>query len=135
MAFVTGNGATIAFGTSSYAAPIVNFSGLTRSREAIDASTLATTDDRVFIPEALVDNGEFTVTVQHTPGAMAPVDGASETITITLPASGSGVTTQGAFAFTGFVTSTALDEVANGSILTETYTVKISGAVTETPEA
>lgn len=135
MAFVTGNGATIAFGTSGYAAPIVSFSIDGRARAAIDASTLATTNERAFVPEALIDNGEVSVTVQHTPGALAPISADPEPITITLPASGSGVTTQGSFAFTGFITSDGGISVENGSIVEETLTIKIDGDISETAES
>lgn len=135
MAFVTGNGASITFGTSGYSAPIVNFAWAGRTRNPIDATTLASTNEYAYIPEALVDNGEVTLTVQHDPGAAAPISAVPETITIALPASGAGVTTPASFAFTGFITSNdPLGSVENGSIVVENITIKIDGAVTETAE-
>lgn len=128
---MTGNGVTIAFGTSSFTAEIVSFTPPGWSRESIETSHAGTTDAKTFMPADLVDYGELSMTIHFNPDLEPPVDGAAETITITF--AGGGAT----WAFSGFMTAYEpgdADGVGDEKIEAD-ITVKVSGAITVTPAA
>ena len=58
----TGNGATIAFGTSGFTGDIISISGLEVTKETIEVTTLAHTGRKRYIVDDLVEIGEVTVT-------------------------------------------------------------------------
>ena len=129
-------GATLAFGTSSYAPLITDIDGLEPTRSAIETSHigLSAYDSgfsafRTFIPGGLIDGGELSFDIVWNGGDEPPISGVVETITITFTGTGA---TDCAIAFPGFVTSYkfsgALDDRWTGSV-----TVKCAGEPTFTP--
>ena len=125
---LTGNGTTIAFGTSSFSANVYSIGGSTQTREALETTYLGTSGFKEFIPDALVDGGEAEIEFEWNPsfGTFPPISGAAETITITFPLL-SGETTNATLAGTGFLTSSTGPNVANGEIMRGTATVKFDG--------
>lgn len=80
-----GTGTTIVFGTSSFAAEVLQINGENVSRAVIDTSHMGTTGARTKMPGDLHDEGEVTMNIAFNPNNEIPVDAAVETITITFP--------------------------------------------------
>lgn len=136
MALQTGSGATIAFGTAGFTAKYTRIGGAELSREAIETTDLsvapasgATTGAyKTFVPDVLIDGGEFTCEFYWDPDSTGepPIDVlAAESITITYK---SGATMSGS----GFVTSYTSPEAEAGNLLSAEFTVKWAGAVSFT---
>jgi hypothetical protein len=131
-------GATIGFGTSTFAAKLtdLNFDGV--SRPAIDTTELSTTvastgeiGGRTFIPGGISDGGSLSIDLQFNPDDNPPIDAAAETITITFAASG-GNGTGANFAFSGFMTDWAMSGGGVDGLMSASATIKISGVITMT---
>lgn len=106
-----GTGATITFGTSSFTAQITNISLSGVSREVLDTSNLSTPiagsgkfGSKTFLAGDLVDPGSVTIEGHLNPDTVVPIEGASETITITFPVS-TGAPTAAKWVFPGQVIS------------------------------
>jgi hypothetical protein len=102
MATDIGTGTTITWGTSSFAAELLDLNWTGISRGAIPTSHMGTSGYHTKIPTDLIDGGEVEVDYHFDPTAanlQPPIAAAPETITIT-PAGGNDT-----FAFTGFVTA------------------------------
>lgn len=132
MACDVGTGITIAFGTSTFTADVVDFSPIfEQSVEQIDCTHQGSTA-RDFQPSDLKDYGECTMTINWTPGVVVPVGAAPEEITISFPLI-SGIT-KGTWVCDGFIsnyTATAtLEEKMEGEV-----TIKWTGAGTLTDES
>lgn len=141
MAIGTGHGATIAFGTSSFTASFLSIGSFEQTREALDNSHLGTTNYRSKTPGDLVEPGEFTLELFFNPedhgtsDDLPPITAAAETVTITLPISNSGNTTNAAFAGSAFVTSWGSPEMVTDSLMQSTVTVQWATGPTYTEEA
>lgn len=122
MALQTGNGVTIAFGTSGFTANYTRIGGTEMSREAIETTHLGTTDYKTFIPDALVDGGEFSCEFYWDPAmtTFPPISEDAETITITY-------TTGETLSGSGFLTSSTGPDAENGSILSGEFSIKWTG--------
>lgn len=123
-----GTGATITFSTSFFG-KILNLSWSGISRPALDTSHTGTTGGRTFTPGDLYDPGELQVEVLFAAETAAPITGAPETVTVTLPSEGAGNTST--WAATGFLTGfefqSPLEEMQRA-----TATIKFSGNITVT---
>jgi len=128
--------ASLGFGTSitfqsGFFAEItdVKISGI--ARESVDVTNFASTNGwKEFIPSEMKDGGELEVEIIHDTNDAAPVDQASETVTITFPLKGaesSGAT----YASSGFMTNYDIT-VPGEDKITATATIKFSGAPTVT---
>lgn len=101
-----GYGVSIAFGTSSFTADIIE----TPEFEEFTRTAIETTDHnvtngyRTFIPGDLLDPGGFNWQINFDPDTQPPISAAAETITITFPVP-SGSSNGATFACTGFLTS------------------------------
>lgn len=139
MAADSGNGATATFASWSFVASIVSITPGDESREALDVSSLASSNGyREFIEGDLVDAGEWVFTyIQDATDAdkTLPPDptsgtadgmGARDTVTITLPNQQSGGAAA-TFVFTGFVTSRALAPLENDTVQIGTFSIKPDG--------
>ncbi len=101
----SGHGATVTFGTSSWAESIITLGGLERTREAIESSHLglALNAEKTFISADLIGTSPMTITFQfdQSSGTFPPITGATETITVTYPLLAS-ESTNATLVFTGF---------------------------------
>lgn len=124
-----GTGATITF-SSSFFAKIKNINWTGIERPAIDTTNMATTTARTYVPGDLYDAGELEVEMLLAAETAAPITGAAETVTVTLPSEGAGSTSTWAASgfLTGFQFGAPLEEMQ-----TATATIKFSGAITVTP--
>ena len=124
----TGNGATITFGTSSYAAKVRSIEAWTESIDDLDVSTLDSTGFKRKITSDLKDAGNIKVNVLFDTFLAPPtIGGAPETITITLPLR-TGETTAGNYAGTAFVKEYSYPQLANGTIQEASYVICWTGA-------
>lgn len=126
MAVGTGQGLTVTFGTSSFAANIVGYTHPGASRAAVPTTHLGTTGGKTFIPSELYECTELQLRVQFdaaTLGALALIDDAAEVATITFP----GVS---ALTVTVFTTVITPAEVVAGAdnLMEATISWKPSGA-------
>lgn len=123
-----GTGATITF-SSSFFGKIRNISWSGISRPSIDTTHTGTTTARTFTPGDLYDAGELQVEVLFAAETAAPITGAAETVTVTLPSEGAGSTSTWAASgfLTGFEFQSPLEEMQ-----VATATIKFSGAITVT---
>jgi hypothetical protein len=139
MSALDGNGTSIVFATSAFAANIISVDGPSVSRESIDCTHLGTTKSMEFFPANLGDAGELSLEIEFDPDIAPPIaDNASandvaETITITWPLP-AGQSTAATWAFSGFATSYS-GGATSGERMTGSLTVKISGSITVTPSA
>ena len=125
---LTGNGTTIAFGTSGFTANIYSIGGSTQTREALETTYLGTSGFKEFIPDSLVDGGETEIEFEWNPSfsTFPPISAAAETITITFPLA-SGQITNATLAGTGFLTAATSGTATNGEIMRGTATIKWDG--------
>jgi hypothetical protein len=121
---LNGQGTTVAFATSKFAANKVRLSAPNPSRKAIPSSHLATTDWETFEPGDLVNPGEFRMDFEFDPGTTPPIDQAAEVITVTAKDGSTMV-------FTGFMTNYG-GEISMDDKMTGSATVKISGEIVYT---
>lgn len=127
-----GTGAAITF-QSGFFALITNISWSGWERQAIDISTMANTNNaRTFMPSDLHDAGTLEVEClwDADDGVKTAMTASSETVTITYPVQSGGMTAA-TRAASGFLIS-ASHEVPLEDKMTATYTIKLTGAVTET---
>lgn len=134
MAFATGHGSTIAFGTSGFTAAYRQIGGHTETREPLDTSHLGTTDYEESIPSDLADPGSVDLEwLYETTDGMPSITAPPETVIRTIPNSGGGsdVTFVGNAYWTSLTSPTSLtSEIMMGS-----GTLQCSGGWTETVEA
>lgn len=124
-----GHGTAITF-SSGFMAWITDVSASGMRREALETTNNSTTGARTFIPEKLVNYGEYRVSLLLKTSADPPIEGAAETITITWPME-TGGTTAPTWVGTGFMTAYEVAASMNG-IMTATATIKITGTITFT---
>jgi hypothetical protein len=119
-----GQGTTVVFGTSAFAANKVRIGAPNLSRKAISSSHLGTSGYETFEPGDLVNAGEIRIDFEFDPGVTPPIDQAAETITIT-DADGD------TMVFSGFMTNYG-GEIPMDDKMTGSATIKITGEVTYT---
>jgi hypothetical protein len=132
-----GTGATITFGTSSWAASIVSMNHSGMDRPSIPTSHLGTTVWNTFVAGDLTDPGELEIEYQADTSSVAstgtkypPIAKVAETVTVTLPTTAtSGNAT---FAGSGFVTSCSPFTIPLEELMVGSCTVKFAGAITRT---
>lgn len=119
-----GTGATMTFGTSSYAVEItgINLSGV--SRAVIDTTHLGTTGARTKRPGDLYEPGTIQCEIHWDPDEQPPITGAEETVTLTFPIE-AGNSSGASLAATGFISefsaAVPLEDKMTGS-----YTVQLA---------
>lgn len=118
-----GQGTTITFGTSGFAARLIGVNGPDIKREAIESSVMATTDWKEFIMAALTDGGEVSIDVEHDGSDDPPATSAAETITINWGGLGN------SWSFSGGMTGYS-PKAAMGERMQATMTIKVCGAIT-----
>lgn len=126
-----GTGTTITFGTSSWTANVTNLSHDGNEREAFDTTHLGTAavganelNNKTYLLSEVVDGGEITLDAHFNPDDPPPIGDAAETITITF----NGGST---YVFSGGVISNS-SAVPNDGLMTQSLTIKVCGAITET---
>ena len=124
----TGNGTTLTFATSGFTANIYSIAGATFTRDALETTHLGTTGFKEYVPDDLVEPGEFEIEFEWNQSfsTFPPISAAAETITVTYPLK-TGETTNATLAGTGFLTSTTGPNVTNGEIMRGTSVVKFTG--------
>lgn len=125
---MTGNGTTLTFGTSGFTANIYTISGTEQSREALEDSHIGTTGEKTYIADDLIEPGQFDIEFEwdQSFSTFPPISHAAETVTVTFPLK-SGETTNATLAGSGFLISSSGPEVANGTIMRGSATVKWDG--------
>lgn len=122
-----GDGTTIVFGTSAFAANVDSIRWSGQSRDMIDMSHVATTGGMPFLPSDMYDPGTLQLELHHDPDVDPPLTGAMETITVTFPLRGG--TTAATFVATGAVQSYDFN-IAKREKISASMTVKLSGTPT-----
>jgi len=117
-----GHGTTITFGTSGFAAKLIDVEGPGEERVAIDVTTM---DSSVIeYLESLVDGGSVNCTFQYLGSDDPPIDAAAEDITVDWAGAGAGHKTE----FSGFMTGFN-PRAASRERMTANATIKVAGAV------
>ena len=135
MAFknVTGNGLTVAFGTTTAYDTVniedVSYDGI--STEDIDVSHLGSTGYRDYIPGDLKEGGTITVSIQHDDNNPTLPVHVTETVTITPPIPDTAHGTSGTAAFAGYINNVSWT-YSNDDKVAGSYTIKVAGDVTFT---
>lgn len=101
----TAVGTTITFGTSGFTASYEEIDAGEDTRSPIEVTDLASTNQKEFMPEDLIDPGETTAIFQWNQsfGTFPPITAARETVTITYPLK-TGESTAAKVAGTAFLT-------------------------------
>ena len=121
---VDGLGTTITFGTTGFAANLIDIDGPGMERAVIDITHMGTTTAMAFIPAGLYDGGSVNITFEFNGADDAPIDQVAETITIDW----SGATGSGSYSFSGFMTNYK-PSAKMGDRMTAEATLKVTGAV------
>lgn len=121
----TGLGTTIVFGTSAFAAKIIDIGQVASvSRSTLDASNMASTSWMDKLLQELADPGELQFEIEYDGDVDPPVTGAAETVTIDIRGQGTGYKITGSGAMTGFTPG-----VPHQDKMTAQITVSWLGAV------
>jgi hypothetical protein len=132
-------GTTITFGTSAFAANVLDITMPAADRPALDTTHMGTAAGaehtnaswRTYIPSDVGSWSGCRVSMHYDPDLLPPIDEAAETITIQFqPAVGQ--STGASVAFTGFMTTysgnASLDDVAGGD-----YELQVTGDIAIAP--
>lgn len=124
----TGNTGTIVLGTSGVSFPFTKIGEWQATRDKLDASSLATTAFKEYIPGDLAEPGEVEVEGWFEgKDDLGSINAVAETITITYPKTDSSSAAGGNLAGTGFVTMVNLPELVNGSLMVAKFKVAFDG--------
>lgn len=124
-----GTGTSLVFGTSGFAAYVLNVQGPGIERAVVETTHMQTTGGKTFRPGDLYDGGELNLDVAHDPSISPPMlnQEQPETITVTWPVP-YGLTNGATWVFTGFMTSynptAPLEDKMTASV-----TIKITGSL------
>ncbi len=129
MSVKSGNGATLAFGTSGFTPLVVSMDGLEETLESLDTSTLATTNYRTMCPADLKEISPFTATLRWEQDDVPPL-GTVELITLTYQLE-SGESTPATLAGTGYINGRTGPNLENNVIADATITIQLDGDGTE----
>jgi len=99
-----GTGTTIAFGTSAFTAEILGIKSSGITRDSYETSDMATTGSKTKSPKKLVDEGSIDIEFAFDPDAQPPINGPTETVTITFPLP-DGMVSAATLVGSGFITS------------------------------
>ena len=130
MSVKSGNGATITFATSGFTPLLVTIDGLEQTLEALQDSTLATTNVHTYCPADLSEISPMSATIRWEQDDVPPLDGTIELITITYQLE-SGESTAATLAGSGFITGRRSPDLANNEIAEGTFTLMFDGKATE----
>lgn len=126
----TGHGATVTFGTTSWAGKIQGLpTNLQITKPRVDKSHLATSGQREYMPGDLEELGEVTLDVLFEQGRGLPATGATaETITITFPLNpADGSAAAATLAGTGFITGTNYPPLQTQTVMVGQITFSFDG--------
>jgi len=118
-----GTGTTITFGTSAFAANLIDVDGPGQERGAIDVTHMASTEIES-LEASLVDGGDVGLTFEYLGSDDPPIDQPAEEIIIDWAGAGTGYKST----FSGFLTNFR-PRAAIGERMTATATLKVAGAV------
>jgi hypothetical protein len=128
----TGQGATITFSSTTFAARVVSINLGKWSMGRLDDSVLATTGFRKYIANDLTDHDEIEVTMRFPTKLTLPTLGGTttQTMTITFPlrTGPGGETTAATLAGTGFFSELGFPTLALGQIQEGTYKISFDGS-------
>ncbi len=127
---VEGTGATIAFGTSTYASDLITFTLPEQMRAVIDTTHLGTTIAKTHKPAKLKDVGAISCEFDHNPAAADLLLNALETITIAYPLL-SGQSTAAKLQFSGFIEKQGGEDFKVDARLLTKISIKVSGDLTK----
>lgn len=130
-----GTGTVVTFGTSGFAAQLLDVKGPHPQRGFEPTSHMGTAApgagkiaNMTFLPHDLVDGGELTLQCHFNPSTTPPIHNTEETITITFPVP-AGLTNPATWASKGFVTSYEVTDPLEGKMVVN-VNVKLSGNIT-----
>ncbi|KKL54305.1 hypothetical protein LCGC14_2266720 [marine sediment metagenome] len=124
MAIGVGDGTTLTYGTTAFAANIIDIGGPGATRTTLDSTHLGTAAGfKTKILSNFVDGGTMSMTVQHDANLTVPIDQPFETITIDWGALGDTWSFSGAM--TGYNPRAEVD-----GIMTADVELVVSGAIT-----
>lgn len=124
-----GTGATLTFGTSSYATQILSVSYGGFEVPVVDTTYMGTTGYRTYIFGDLKEGGELTVSINYGPDEPIPA-GTKETVTLTFPIP-AGLTNGATMAFSGGIRGGGFDLPLEDK-MTGQFTIKVMDDVTFT---
>jgi len=124
----TGNTATIVFGTSGFTANYTRIGSTSQERESLEVTTIATTGEKLYQPNDLIEPGEFSCEFHWDQSASTfpPISAVAETITVTYPLK-AGESTAATLAGTGYLKSSSGPDLVNGEIMSGEFTVQWDG--------
>lgn len=125
-----GTGTTITFGTSGFAARLMDVDWGGIKRAAVQTTHMGTTSNHSFMPGDLVDRGEIGLTFHFDPSLTPPIASAIETVTITWPVP-AGLTNGATWAASCFMTDYKPGAKIE-TLMEATATLKVTGAITIT---
>ena len=118
-----GQGTTVTFGSSGFAAKLIAVGGPSITRAAIDGTTMDSAKAMEYFAANLYDGGEVTLTVEHDGSDDPPIDDDPETITVNW--GGLGNSTSFSAFCTGYNPGAAIGERMQAEL-----TLKVTGAIT-----
>lgn len=127
MALDTGNGAIITFTSGSFSALVTSIEPGAKSREALDASHLATSGDAEMIPGDLWRHDVWTINCLGDPTSTAKMEPPTANDTLTIALANQGATGAAIYAGTGFVTTIQPPSIANDTILAFSFGWQFDG--------
>ena len=136
MSHTQGNGITVTLATSAFTSDNLTISQDGETRDDVDVSHLLSTDTKPYEPAELAEGGTYTITGQFDPVKIAnvPSKGVTESMTITLPISVPGNTTNGTLVMPAYVNS--FNWAAGVNVLMDfTLVFKVAGPIVRTNEA
>lgn len=132
-----GTGTTIVFGTSGFAAQVLDVTPPAPQREAFDAAHMGTAKpaagsmgNRPVVFSKLVDPGELSFELHFDPDDVPPIHEVAETITVTFPIP-AGLTNGATWVFSGGVVGYEPSVPMDGKMVA-TVRVKVSGPIART---
>jgi hypothetical protein len=122
---VDGTGATVTFGTSTFAGQLIDIDWGGRTRDALKSTHMGTTGSHTYIPADLVDGGELSLTAYFncTDATATLLGAAAETVTV---AWNTGVSWAASMFCTEIGASAKI-----GETMQQTLKFKVTGAITE----
>ena len=130
-----GTGTVVTFGTSGFAAQLLDVKGPHPTRGHVETSHMGTAapaagkiGNKTFLPHDLVDAGELTLMCHFNPSTLPPIHLVAEVITITFPVA-AGLTNPATWVCSGFVTSYEAGAPLEGKMVVNVQ-VKLTGNVT-----
>ncbi len=124
----TGNGGTIALGTSALAFGFTKIGEWQTTRGKLESSVLATTGFKEYEPDDLAEPGEVEVEgLFEGKDEIDSINEVAETITITYPKTDSTSAAGGSLAGTGFLIQQGTPEMVNGSLMKAKFKIAFDG--------